>query len=114
MKKINAFLYLNTHFSGIEGGDLENRKPALYRPQDIPGQRKMFEKIAGDSGDKINIIGVIVGGDNYVAEEEAAAIQRTLYLIDCYSKCANLNGPTVLFAGPCFKAGRYEIGRAHV
>lgn len=104
MSKIKALLYLNTHFAGLTGEDLENQPPKLYEPEELTGQNKFYEKIGGEN---VEIIGIITGGDNYVTENEEKAIREILSLIRICCVRKYPAKPDVLFAGPCFKAGRY-------
>lgn len=106
-KKINAVLYLNTHFSGVveeEGIDLESMEPTFYGPRALSGQNELFQEIAGD---RINLIGVIAGGDNYVADNEEKAVCQVLDIFRYCFDTPGLKKPNMFFAGPCYKAGRY-------
>lgn len=101
-KKINAVLYLNTHFAGVvgeKGADLESMEPTFYNFKELSGQNELYQEIAGN---KINIVGVIVVGDNYAVEKEEEAVRQVLDII-----WRSRSYPDIFFAGPCYKAGRY-------
>lgn len=56
--------------------------------------------LQGALGDQGQVIGTVICGDNYFAEDMEKAAQEVLRLIEAYR-------PHVLIAGPAFDAGRY-------
>ncbi|MBU1178724.1 glycine/betaine/sarcosine/D-proline family reductase selenoprotein B [Patescibacteria group bacterium] len=100
--KINIIHYLNTHFVGLGGEEKASLKPILF---DLPtGQNERLQSFAEG---KINTLCVIAGGDNYAAENEAAAIEEILRIVQDFLAHPYLETPDIFFAGPCYKAGRY-------
>lgn len=106
MRKINALLFLSTHFSGLveKGKDPESKSLTFYGSKSLSGQNELFQEI-GDS--KFNIVGVVVAGDSYVADNEKRAIEEVLEIFGYCYDTKGIKAPNVFFAGPCFKSGRY-------
>jgi betaine reductase len=102
-KKIQTIHYLNQFFGGIGGED-----QAYLAPQWFDGPKGPGQLMAG-LAPNIEIVGTIVAGDNYVAENLDDAVAEIVGLIEAKrAPEAGLN-PGLLLAGPAFNAGRYAM-----
>jgi len=89
--------YLNQFFGGIGG---EERADTGPQAQDGPvGPGRAIRKIAEEWGE---VVGTIICGDNYYAENRDRAINEIIKKISGYE-------PDMVIAGPAFNAGRYGV-----
>lgn len=93
--KIKVMHYLNQFFSQIGGEEQAFAKPIIKKG--IMGPGILLDKLLGDD---YEIIGTIVCGDNYMADNTEKAISEIFELMDDYK-------PDLFIAGPAFNAGRY-------
>jgi glycine reductase len=107
-EKIQTIHYLNQFFGGLGGED-----QAGVAPQWCDGPKGPGQLIAGMAPD-IEIIGTIVAGDNYMAENLDAAVAEIVDLIEAKRTVAVDFKPKLLLAGPAFNAGRYGMACAAV
>jgi len=89
--------YLNQFFAGMGGEENAELRPATIDGAKGPGMA--VQKFLGDQGD---VVGTVVCGDNYFAENIEEASKETLRLIESFA-------PDLVIAGPAFNAGRYGI-----
>ena len=92
--------YLNQFFGGI-GGEEKANVPVEAREGPV-GPGRALQMALGDQG---TVVATVIGGDNYVVEEQATAVKAledaiTRFRLD------------VLVAGPAFDAGRYGLACA--
>ena len=89
--------YLNQFFAGMGGEDQADLRPMARDGLVGPGMaiQKLF-------GDQAEIIGTIVCGDNYFAENIESAVDQVTTLMRPFQ-------PDLIIAGPAFNAGRYGI-----
>ncbi len=99
---IRVLHYLNQFFGGIGGEEHANAPPEA---QDGPvGPGRLLQSMLPSGG---SVVGTIVCGDNYIVENEEAAINDIGEFFDRYK-------PDLVVAGPAFDAGRYGVGCALV
>lgn len=89
--------YLNQFFGGIGGEDKANVGPSAMDGATGPG--RAFQAALGDRGD---VVGTVICGDNFFAENIE---QATAHLLDLIRRFE----PDILIAGPAFEAGRYGV-----
>lgn len=89
--------YMNQFFAGVGGEEKANLAPGRKEGPVGPGQR--LEALLGERG---RIVATVYCGDNYFAENQAAATEAILRLLQA-------ERPTLFIAGPAFDAGRYGI-----
>jgi len=87
--------YLNQFFGQVGGEDKADIPP--FRKDGPVGPGVAFAARCGTFGE---IVGSIVCGDNYIAQNQEQALAEILHLIQSYR-------PDALLAGPAFNAGRY-------
>lgn len=102
-EKIQTIHYLNQFFGGLGGEDQAGVAPLWCDGPKGPGQL-----IAGMAPD-IEIIGTIVAGDNYMAENLDAAVAEIVDIIEAKRTSTADFKPKLLLAGPAFNAGRYGM-----
>lgn len=88
--------YLNQFYAGIGGEDKADYKPEFLKGE-VKGPGMALKEKLGKDGE---IIGTIVCGDSYFAENEEEAKEKILNWVKEAS-------PDVFVAGPAFNAGRY-------
>jgi glycine reductase complex component B subunit gamma len=96
-RKLKVVHYLNQFF-GQQGGEEKADIPFLVKSMPI-GPGRALQNILGDQAE---VVGTVICGDNYFAENIEKASQEGLKLIEPFS-------PDLFFAGPAFEAGRYGI-----
>lgn len=96
-KKIKVVYYLNQFFGGIGGEEEANAVPQSRTGAEGPG--RAINKILGDQGE---VVGTIICGDNYFAENTGEALDEIVSMISEYH-------PDLFLAGPAFNAGRYGV-----
>jgi glycine reductase len=96
-----AVHYLNQFFAGLGGEDRAGLPPEVQMKPLGPGLA--FERLCPS----VRIVGTVVCGDNYFAENEAEALERIVALV---RECR----PDLLVAGPAFGAGRYGVACVRV
>ncbi len=87
--------YINQFFAGI-GGEEKANIPPESRPGPV-GPGAAFNAAFGRDAE---VVGTVICGDGYFAENMEAATDRVLALIKEFS-------PDAVIAGPAFNAGRY-------
>ena len=87
--------YLNQFFAGMGGEDQADLRPMAR--DGLVGPGMAIQKIFGDYAE---IIGTIVCGDNYFAENIESAVDQVIGLMRPFQ-------PNLIIAGPAFNAGRY-------
>ena len=96
-KTLRVVHYLNQFFGGIGGEQEANAAPQSSAGAIGPG--RAFNKILTDRGE---VVGTIVCGDNYFAENTPEALEEIVSMIRAYK-------PDLFIAGPAFNAGRYGV-----
>lgn len=92
--------YLNQFFAGI-GGEERADVGVSARPEPVgPGRA-----LAAALGDGARIVGSVICGDNYIAEQEEAAVAAIRKELEALHA-------DVLVAGPAFGSGRYGLACA--
>jgi len=97
MQKLRVVCYVNQFFGQIGGEDKAGVGPQAL--DGAVGAARAVQQALGEAGD---VVATLVCGDNYVAEQEDAAIAAMLDLIAPRK-------PDLLVAGPAFQAGRYGV-----
>jgi len=87
--------YINQFFAGIGGEEMAGHKPEARKGFVGPGQA--FNAAFGPQAE---IVGTVICGDTYFAENLEKAEKEVLDLIRSFS-------PDAVVAGPAFNAGRY-------
>jgi betaine reductase len=96
-RKLKIVYYLNQFF-GQQGGE-ENAGMRFLVKNGAVGPGIALQKILGDQGE---VVGTVICGDNYFAENIDQAAEEGWKLIQSFA-------PDLFFAGPAFEAGRYGI-----
>lgn len=94
--------YINQFFGGIGGEDMAEAGPQVREGPVGPG--RAFQNALGDKG---RIVGTVICGDNYFAENIEIASEEIIQLIRPFK-------PNLFIAGPAFNAGRYGIASGSV
>ncbi|HHY93860.1 MAG TPA: glycine/betaine/sarcosine/D-proline family reductase selenoprotein B [Firmicutes bacterium] len=102
MNAVRVVHYINQFFGGIGGEDKASWPVTPVEGAVGPGLE--VEKALGEAG---RVVGTVICGDNYFAENKEAAIQEILGIVAGRK-------PAVLIAGPAFNAGRYGAACAEV
>ena len=102
-KTVKAIHCVNQFFGGLGGEEQAGIAPQFFAGPKGPGL------LVQDIASQITIVGTIVFGDNYVAENTEAAVAKVLDLIDGRIAVGEIDKPELLFAGPAFNAGRYGM-----
>ena len=89
--------YINQFFGGMGGEEKADAGPQVHEGPVGPG--RAIEAALGDRG---KIVGTVVCGDNYFAENIEEASREVVRLFRAFR-------PDLLIAGPAFNAGRYGI-----
>jgi glycine reductase len=105
-QNIRVVHYLNQFFAGLGGEEAAGMAPEFFAGARGPG--KLLEGVAED----FEIVGTIVAGDNYMAENLAAGVAQALELIRQHAADDAALAPDLLVAGPAFNAGRYGMACA--
>ena len=101
-EKVRVVHYLNQFFGGI-GAEEEAHIPVQVQEGSV-GPGRLLQQVLGDSG---TVVATIVGGDDYVAEnEDEAGLSIEAALSE--------HQPDLIIAGPAFDSGRYGMGYALV
>lgn len=87
--------YINQFFAGIGGEDMAGHKPESRKGFVGPGQA-----LDAAFGSEAEIVGTVICGDTYFADNLEKAEKEVLDLISAFS-------PDAVIAGPAFNAGRY-------
>ena|GEM_PF-1369473 len=96
--------YLNQFFGGIGGEEEANATVDVTEGPVGPG--RPLQQLLGDKGE---VVGTIIYGDNHINESKDVALEAIRQaLVDLK--------PDLVIAGPAFDAGRYGLinGRQHV
>ena len=101
---IRVVHYLNQFFAGLGGEEKADLAPLWLDAARGPGN--LLQQLAP----QLEIVGTVVAGDNFVAENLEAAADRILELLQTH--CDPL--PQLVLAGPAFNAGRYGMACATV
>ena len=96
--------YLNQFFAGLGGEEKADLKPQWLDGARGPGN------LLQQNAPQMNIVGTLVAGDNYFAENLDTAAESVLALLQTH--CDPL--PQLVLAGPAFNAGRYGMACATV
>lgn len=102
MEKIRVIHYINQFFGQIGGEEKANTHP-FFKPGAI-GPGVLLQKILGDNAE---VIGTVICGDTYFAENPEDACKAVIGLIGDHK-------PDIVIAGPAFNAGRYGPACAQV
>lgn len=95
MSKIKVVHYINQFFAGIGGEEKAHIEPELRN--ELP---PISQQLQGQLGEEFEIVGTVVCGDGYFAENEAQAKETLMGMIKSLE-------PQIFIAGPAFNAGRY-------
>jgi betaine reductase len=96
-KKIRIVHYVNQFFGGIGGED-----KAFWGPQAKEGPVGPGRAIRMALKDRGEVVGTVICGDDYFAENTEEAADEVLRLMEPYD-------PDAVIAGPAFHAGRYGV-----
>ena len=96
-KKLRVVHFLNQFFAGLGGEEKANIGIQVMEGAVGPGRA-----LQAQFGDQAEIVGTIVSGDNYFAENTEKARDEALHHIKEMA-------PDVVVAGPAFNAGRYGV-----
>jgi glycine reductase len=96
-QKLRVVHYLNQFFGGLGG-----EEKADFAPWAVDGPVGPGRAIANALGNKGNVEGTVICGDNYFTDNEKEALDELLVLVKAYE-------PDILIAGPAFNAGRYGV-----
>ena len=101
--KIRVIHYLNQFFGGVGGEEAAGHPPQWFDGPKGPGM------LVGQLAPDMQVMGTVVAGDNFVAENPVDATAIIVELIEGnISENADIK-PDLLMAGPAFNAGRYGI-----
>lgn len=89
--------FLNQFFAGV-GGEEQANYPVEVRDE-AAGSARAIDNELGDAG---TVVATIIGGDNYVNEENETALATV-------KEALTRIKPDLLIAGPAFNAGRYGL-----
>src|SRR5438093_11389798 len=95
MSRVAIVHYLDRFCAGIGGEDAANLPVRVIH--EATGAGRLLQQHLGDRG---AIVATIVGGDNYVNEQQAEALPAIRAALEQVR-------PAALVAGPAFNAGRY-------
>lgn len=95
MAKKKIVHYINQFFAGIGG-----EEKADYQPESRPGVVGPGLALKAALGDDAEIVGTVICGDGYFAENMDAAAAEIVKLIAAFE-------PDAVITGPAFNAGRY-------
>jgi glycine reductase len=87
--------YINQFFAGIGGEEMASHAPESREGMVGPGQA-----LQAALGDEAAVVGTVICGDGYYAENMEEARARVLEMIRVFE-------PDAVVAGPAFNAGRY-------
>lgn len=99
-KKIRVVHYLNPSFGGITKEAMESDLIAFTE-----GPKRLGQELEKISGQQIEVVGTIIGKDDYVAENLEAAVEDVVLLLRNFVDCEF----DLFVAGPAFNAGRYGM-----
>ena len=94
---------INQFFGGLGGEEQAGVQPQLFPGPRGPGL--LIQQIAAE----IEIVGTVVFGDNYVAENTEQAVAQIVEMIEQRVATGAMRKPELLLAGPAFNAGRYGM-----
>ena len=97
---IKVLHYLNQFFAGI-GGEEKAGQEVVFLPQAVGIGAEIAKVLQNDGVEYATLL----CGDNYIHEQEEAALQAMRGVIDEFK-------PNYFLAGPAFNAGRYGIACA--
>lgn len=95
MAKKKIVHYINQFFAGIGGED-----KADFKPESRPGVVGPGMALKAALGDDAEIVGTVICGDTYFAENMDKATDEILDMIKAFA-------PDAVITGPAFNAGRY-------
>lgn len=95
MENLRIVHFMNQFFGGIGGEEMAHVPPQSGKGPIGPGA--VLQEVLGKQG---QVVGTVICGDNYFAEDMEKAAHEVLRLIESYQ-------PDLLVAGPAFNAGRY-------
>lgn len=101
--KLRAVHYLNQFFAGQGGEEQGGLQPLWLEGAAGPG--RLLESVAPG----LEIVGTLVAGDNYMAEDLESAVSRALQVV---TQHVDESAIDLFIAGPAFNAGRYGIACA--
>ena len=96
-KKWRVVCFINQFFGQIGGEDMAH--VGFSTKNEAIGPAKLFETLLHDDCD---VVGTIICGDNYFAENTEKAVAEGVELAKSFK-------PDLFIAGPAFNAGRYGI-----
>lgn len=99
-EKIRILHYLNQFFGGV-GGEEQANVPVQVKDGAVGPGRALQQVVR----DRATVVATVIGGDNYVAENQQESRQALSDAIRRFK-------PAVLVAGPAFDAGRYGLACA--
>ncbi len=95
--RVRVVHYLNQFFAGI-GGEARAHEPVTFEARPIGPGLLLQQQLGGAAC----LVGTIIGGDSYVAEE----VDRST---EAFRAILSAHAPHVVVAGPAFDSGRYGI-----
>ena len=101
-KGLRVVHYLNQFFGGIGG---EEKADAVPQAKDgAVGPGRAINQVLGDRGE---VAGTVICGDNCYAEKTKEAVNNIIDKISAYE-------PDLVIAGPAFNAGRYGMASGEI
>lgn len=101
-QKLRIVHYLNQFFGGIGGEEKADTQPQTMDGPVGPG--RAISQMLGEKGD---VVGTVICGDNFYADNTSAALEQVLEMIDTHK-------PDLFLAGPAFNAGRYGTASGEI
>ncbi len=102
-KSVRTIHYVNQFFGGMGGEEQADVAPQWFEGPKGPGQ--LIQGMAPG----IDIVGTIIAGDNYMAENLDDAVAEIVGLLEAKRARERDFEPDLLLAGPAFNAGRYGM-----
>src|SRR5262252_9462260 len=102
IQPVRVVHYVNQFFGGIGGEEMAHAGISLA--DGVVGASHALQQALGTQK---MLLGTLIGGDDYVSEHRAEAIEAITWHLQ------NLR-PDVVIAGPAFNAGRYGLACAEV
>lgn len=97
MAKLKVVHYVNQMFGGI--GAEEKADVGISVEEGAKGPGVAVNQVLGDKG---SVVATIICGDNYFAENQKAATEEILKIVEKYK-------PDIFLSGPAYNAGRYGV-----
>jgi len=101
--RVEAIHCINQFFGGLGGEEQAGMAPQFSAGVKGPG------RLIHTAAPEIEIVGTIVFGDNFVAENPDEAVRQAIKMLDDEVSSGRIPRPALVLAGPAFQAGRYGM-----